>query len=124
MGERGVAITPKPNPRRANGHRRDQVIRRVKAEETHCWLCGLEVDKSLGLLPGVHSQRCRGEGCTGCVPHPMRAEIDEIVPVSLGGSAIDRTNCHLSHRRCNLRRGNGTKPKPIIKPVTTQRRWW
>lgn len=69
------------NPRRANGHRRNQVRRRVLAEETHCWLCGGEVDKTLP---------------------PFQAgspEVDEIVPVSLGGDPFARANCRLAHRR-------------------------
>ena len=95
------------NPRRANGHRRDQVRRRVLAEEDSCWLCGLPVDKTLHYLD------------------PQAPEVDEVVPVSLGGSPIDRTNCRLAHRLCNVRRGNGTraaKPKP--EPLTSARRWW
>lgn len=39
----------------------------------------------------------------------MRAEVDEIVPVSLGGSPYERTNCRLAHRICNQMRGNGTR---------------
>lgn len=37
----------------------------------------------------------------------MRAEVDEIVPVSLGGNPLDRSNVRLAHRECNRRRGNG-----------------
>jgi len=94
------------NPRRANGHRRDQVRRRVLKEESDCWLCNQPVDKTLPpYLPGS-------------------PEVDEVIPVSLGGSPIQRSNCRLTHRLCNIRRGNGTKtPKPIIQPVTTARHW-
>ncbi len=94
------------NPRRANGYRRDQVCRRVKAEESDCWLCGQPVDKTLPpYLSGS-------------------PEVDEIVPVSLGGSPFDRTNCRLSHRLCNVRRGNGTRtPKPRTAALTTTRAW-
>src|SRR5690242_1453314 len=95
------------NPRRANGHRRDQVRARVLREEDTCWICGQPVDKTLHYL------------------NPGAPEVDEIVPVSLGGSPIDRTNCRLAHRLCNQRRGNGTRKttkKP--KPLTTKRRWW
>lgn len=69
------------NPRRANGHRRDQVRRRVLAEEDHCWLCGGPVDKSLKT------------------PDPWSPEVDEVIPVSLGGDPFARDNCRLSHRR-------------------------
>ena len=94
------------NPRRANGHRRNQVRARVLREESDCWLCGLPVDKTLKT------------------PHPGSPEVDEILPVSLGGSPIDRANCRLAHRLCNVRRGNGTrttKAKPAS--FTTSRSW-
>ena len=94
------------NPRRANGHRRDQVVRRVLAEESDCWLCNQPVDKTLP-------------------PHlPGSPEVDEVVPVSLGGSPFDRDNCRLAHRLCNVRRGNGTRtPKPPVEPLATSRSW-
>lgn len=94
------------NPRRANGHRRDQVRARVLREEDDCWLCGRPVDKTLP-------------------PHlPGSPEIDEIIPISLGGSPIDRANVRLAHRLCNVRRGNGTRTaKPRIQPLTTSRSW-
>ena len=82
---------PKRNPRVANGHRRRQLRARVLREETHCGICGNEVDKSL--------------------PHGLDGspEVDEIIPVSLGGSPYLRSNCRLSHRLCNVRRGNGLR---------------
>ena len=95
------------NPRRANGHRRDQVRRRVLAEEDVCWLCGQHVDKTLHHL------------------HPLAPEVDEILPVSLGGSPFERANCRLSHRLCNSRRGNGTRGRKVaVEPLATSRRWW
>ena len=111
------------NPRNANGHRRRQVRARVLAEETHCAICGEWVDKSLGLMAGVHSDRCTEPGCPGCVPHPMRPEVDERIPVSQGGSPIDRANCRLAHRRCNLARNR--KPRPVVprEPYRTSRDW-
>ena len=93
------------NPRRANGHRRNQVVARVKREESDCWLCGKPVDKTLHWL------------------NPWAAEVDEIIPVSLGGSPFDRKNCRLSHRDCNNRRGNGTKPRTRVEPLETTRNW-
>ena len=68
------------NPRRTNGYRRDQVRRRVLAEEDTCWLCGQPVDKTLKT------------------PDPGSPEVDEIIPVSLGGDPFARDNCRLSHR--------------------------
>lgn len=89
--------------RYANGHRRREVRRQVLAEETHCWICQRPVDQSLRT------------------PHPYSPEVDELHPVSLGGSPIDRANCRLAHRICNIRRGNGTRlqssPTTSIKRV-------
>lgn len=79
------------NPRRANGHRRDQVRARVLREEDDCWLCGGPVDKALP-------------------PHlDGSPEVDEVVPIAFGGDPLDRENCRLSHRLCNVRRGQETK---------------
>lgn len=98
----------KPNPRRANGYRRDQVRRRVLTEEDDCWLCGKPVDKSLPpYLSGS-------------------PEVDEIIPVAQGGSPTDRSNCRLSHRLCNVRRGQETKQQlraTEVQPLETARTW-
>lgn len=96
------------NPRRSNGTRRNALRARVLREETHCHLCGLPVDKSLPAgLPGS-------------------PEIDEIVPVSRGGSPYDRENAKLSHRICNAKRGNrpiGHKKVQALEPLKTSRKW-
>ena len=81
------------NPRSANGHRRRQVRARVLAEETHCGICGQAVDKTLNHLD------------------PLAAEVDEIVPVSRGGSPYERDNVRLAHRVCNQRRGDGRRER-------------
>ena len=96
---------PRSNPRSTNGHRRRQLRARILEEEDVCWLCGKPVDKSL--------------------PHglPGSAEVDEVQPVSLGGSPFDRTNCRLAHRLCNQRRGNGLRAqRPRVPPFTTAAR--
>lgn len=94
-------------PANANGHRRRQLRARVLAEESHCALCGARVDKTLGMQPGAHGPRCRGD-CTGCIPHDMRPEVDEDLPRSRGGSAYDRANTRLMHRGCNRAKSNLT----------------
>lgn len=77
------------NPRRANGHRRDKLRRRVLAAYDTCALCGELVDKTLP-------------------PHHDGApEVDEILPVSLGGDPLLWTNVQLAHRLCNRLKGNG-----------------
>ena len=95
-------------PHNANGHRRRQTRTRVLAEEDQCALCDMPVDKTLGALPNTHGPRCKGEGCTGCTPHPMRAEVDEDLPRSRGGSPYDRGNTRLMHRRCNQYKSDRT----------------
>jgi 5-methylcytosine-specific restriction endonuclease McrA len=87
-------------PANANGHRRRELRARVLAEENDCALCGRKVDKKLTNTPGMHGPNCAGN-CNGCVPHPMRAEVDEDIPRSRGGSPYDRSNCRLMHRVCN-----------------------
>ncbi|NEG89165.1 HNH endonuclease signature motif containing protein [Bifidobacterium aerophilum] len=73
----------KGNPRKRNGWRRNQLVARVRAAYDVCAICGKPVDKSLRS------------------PHPMSAEVDELVPVSRGGDPLDFGNCRLTHRRCN-----------------------
>ena len=81
-------MVSKANPRRSNGHRRDQIRKRVLSEESNCWLCGEPVDTTLP-------------------PHqPGSPEVHEIIPVSRGGDPLDRDNCRLTHRLCNDRQGN------------------
>jgi 5-methylcytosine-specific restriction endonuclease McrA len=97
------------NPRRANGHRRNQVRAQVLREEHDCWLCGAPVDKTLP-------------------PHlPGSPEVDEVIPIAEGGSPTDRTNCRLSHRLCNVRRGQQTKAalkaKRKLTRFVTTRTW-
>lgn len=75
------------NPRRANGSRRDKVRATVRSWGRPCAICGQPIDYS--LPPG----------------HPDSFEVDEIVPVSKGGSPFDVGNCQPAHRRCNQWRG-------------------
>jgi len=78
----------------------------VLAEESDCWLCGQPVNKDLKT------------------PDPGSPEIDEVLPISLGGSPIKRANVRLSHRICNVRRGNGTKVKAeLIINLKRVRAW-
>lgn len=76
------------NPRKANGHRRRQLRARVLAAYDTCWICGKPVDKTLKPLD------------------PMSAEVDEIIPVSRGGSPYEWTNVRLAHRICNELKSN------------------
>jgi 5-methylcytosine-specific restriction endonuclease McrA len=109
----------KPNPRKANGSRRRNLVARVRARDDRCWLCKRAVDKA--LPPGL----------------PGSPEVHEVIPVAQGGSPYDLANCVLTHRRCNQWIGNRTpaqlahaaprrrtsaRPAPP-PPVTTSRRW-
>jgi 5-methylcytosine-specific restriction endonuclease McrA len=104
------------NIRKANGHKRREVTRRVKQEETNCAICRKPVDLTLTFVPSRHGPSCRRSDCPGCVPHPMRAEVDEKVPVSRGGSPTERSNCQLTHRRCNREKGARlpTDEQPVL----------
>src|SRR4051794_3758265 len=94
------------NPRVANGHRRRILRAQVLAEEDTCHLCGKPVDVT--LRSGLNES----------------PEIDEIIPVSRGGSPYDRSNVALSHRLCNVRKGNGFRgQRPAVVPFITTRTW-
>lgn len=80
-------MTARHNPRREQGGRRDRVRREVMARGEPCWICGLPID--WGIRAG----------------DPRAGEVDEIVPVSRGGSPYDPANCAGAHRVCNEWRG-------------------
>lgn len=98
-----------PDPRRANGHRRTQLRRRVAAQGRPCALCGGPIDYS--LPPG----------------HPLSYELDEIIPVSKGGDPLDPDNVQPAHRICNERRGNklidATQSRQVKRPIVTSIDW-
>lgn len=71
-----------------NGHRRRILRARVRAMGLPCALCGRPIDYDLPA----------GD--------PWSYELDEIVPVSLGGSELDPDNVQPAHRICNQRKGN------------------
>lgn len=98
-----------PNPRQANGHRRRQLRARVLREEDDCWRCGQPVDKTLP-------------------PHlDGSPEVDEVIPIGLGGDPLDRNNVRLAHRLCNVRAGQQTKQaikaRRMLPVFTTSRIW-
>lgn len=81
------------NPRCSNGNARRKLRSWLMAQGRPCWICrafGLdgEIDYSLPAR------------------HPLSFEVDELVPVSMGGSPLDRSNVDAAHRRCNQWRGN------------------
>lgn len=106
--------------RYANGHARRKVRAWLRAQGRPCHICGQPIDYSLPA------------------GNPMSFEVDEIVPVSRGGSPIDAGNVAPAHRICNERRGNrpirrgaGTDaamadmygPRPVDVGCRTSRSW-
>lgn len=83
-----IGATMSTNPRYRNGWRREQLRKRVLAAYDVCAICGQPVDKTL------HT------------PHPLSAEVDEIIPVSRGGDPLAWDNVRLTHRRCNRLKSN------------------
>lgn len=74
---------------RGNDSRRRKLKRMLQQRESECWLCGFSLDN-------------HAEPFTD-----LATEVDEEVPVSLGGDAYGvETPCHLVHRMCNLKKGN------------------
>lgn len=71
------------NARRANGTRRNRLLKRLRAEQRPCWICGLPIDYSAPA------------------GNPLAFECDELVPVSKGGSPFDPANVDAAHRCCN-----------------------
>lgn len=106
------------NIRYKNTAARERLRRWLKAQQRPCWICGAPIDYSLPA------------------GHPYSFEVDELVPVSKGGSPIDRSNVDAAHRACNQWRGNkdvaevlaitrGTRERMPEQPVeeTTSREW-
>lgn len=59
----------------------------LRSQALPCALCGQPIDYSLPA------------------GHPLSFEVDEIVPVSRGGSPFERANVQPAHRICNERKG-------------------
>ena len=99
------------NPRYANGHRRRTLRARLLATpHPICAECGEPIDKTLHHLD------------------PGAPEVDEIIPISRGGSPLKRSNLRLLHRICNQRRGARLGPPaatPYAEPSQpiTSRPW-
>ena len=97
------------NPRVSNGAKRRKLREYCKRLGEPCHLCGKPIDYTLPA------------------GHPMSFEIDEIVPISKGGSPYTKSNTAPAHRICNQRRGNKpigyTKTKSIEKPLPKSRDW-
>lgn len=94
------------NPRYAQYNMRVSVRNRVRALGMPCALCGQPIDYS---LPSGH---------------PMSYELDEIVPISMGGSPVDIENVQPAHRICNQKKGNRIAPlRAEQKPIVNSQAW-
>ena len=106
-------MSNKPNPRRSNGHRRDQIRARIKAQGMPCAICGQPIDYSAPY-------RLRD----GSI-NPYSYVVDEIVPVSKGGDPLDIRNCQPAHYRCNAKRGDRmiSEPQKMGEEIPHSREW-
>lgn len=105
--------------RYANGARRRALRAWLAAQGLPCHICGQPIDYDLDWYVDPRDGRVKR--------HPMSFEVDELIPVSLGGSPIDRSNVAPAHRICNERRGNKisrfeTKPPPPSE-LKQSRKW-
>lgn len=88
-----TGVTAIPDVRNANGHRRRQLRKWLRAQQRPCWIC-VAFGKS-GTID--YSLPAR---------HPLSFEVDELVPVSKGGDPLSRSNVDAAHRCCNEWRSN------------------
>ena len=96
----------KVNTRYKNGAARRNIRKWLLQTQDRCALCGKPIDKTLKT------------------PHPMSAEVDEIIPISRGGSPIKRDNVQLVHRICNQKKSNKTAlVRAIDMPIPKSREW-
>ncbi len=98
---------PSSNPRyrKPKKHRATRTMRRGDP----CALCGKPIDYTLPM------------------GHPMAYELDEIVPISRGGSPTDPDNLQATHAICNRRKGNrllSEQLQVIERPMSTSHCWW
>lgn len=90
---------PSSNPRYANYAARSSLRKRMASQPQTCWMCGLPID------------------CSIPARHPYALELDELIPISKGGSAIDPANIRAAHRCCNQWRGD--KDASLVRSIAT-----
>ena len=84
---------PTTNPRRSNGTKRTNLRRWLRSQGRPCWIC-----RAFGKSGYIDYSLPAG--------HPYSFEVDELVPVSRGGSPTSRANVDATHRCCNQWRSN------------------
>lgn len=88
------------NPRSANGNARRKLRAWLRSQGRPCWIC-----RAFGRPGEIDYSLPAG--------HPLSFEVDELVPVSLGGDPLDRGNVDATHRCCNQWRSN----RPVTEVV-------
>lgn len=86
---------PSSNPRYAQYQQRVNIRRWLRAQGRPCWIC-----RAFGKSGYIDYSLPAG--------HPYSFEVDELVPVSHGGSPTSRANVDAVHRCCNQWRSNKT----------------
>ena len=81
------------NPRASNGNARRKAVAWLRAQGRPCWIC-----QAFGRPASIDYSLPAG--------HPGSFEVDELVPVSRGGSPTDHANLAATHRACNEWRSN------------------
>lgn len=100
------------DPRYINWKPRIETRQRLMREVENgrpCALCGQPIDLS---LPQFYIDPTDGKRKRA----PWSFEVDEIVPISLGGLPYG-DNCQPAHRLCNQRAGNKTRRQKAAKPI-------
>lgn len=95
------------DPRRINRAARTAARRRVIAGASVCGICGRPLDHAVKW------------------PDPWSIEVDEMIPVSRGGSPTDLRNLQAVHRRCNELKSDkslewarrAARGEPVVKPT-------
>ena len=83
------------NPRYSNGSARRKLRRWLRDQHRPCWICA-----AFGRNATIDYDLPAG--------HPGSFEVDELIPVSLGGDPLDKSNVDAVHRACNEWRHNKT----------------
>lgn len=110
---------PSSNPRYADYQGRVNTRRWLRSQGRPCWIC-----RAFGKPGTIDYSLPAG--------HPYSFEVDELIPVSKGGSPTSRSNVDATHRCCNqwrsdksveqvleiARGGKGKAKAPKVESVT------
>lgn len=107
----------RPNPRSANGSARRAARAWLRSQQRPCWICA-----AFGRPAAIDYTLPAG--------HPGAFEVDELVPVSKGGSPTAHGNIDAAHRACNQWRSDRSVAEVLAiaaaqrgGPLPTSERW-